>query len=464
MRFLDISSKQLNPGIALSATPVPSSTTSSVPPSTNATSLSSSDPPPLPSKPSTLNSVVNRTASNYSPYNSTARYGASPYGGVGGYGTGYGSYSSPYSRFGGMANSMYGNYGGYGSMYGGMGGMGGMYGQPGMMGGDPNDPNSLTNSMSNSTQATFQMIESLVGAFGGFAQMLESTYMATHSSFFAMVSVAEQFSNLRNTLGSILGIFTLLRWLRTLLAKITGRPPPADATSLTPSAFASFQGLASTSSSSQPGAPPTPSRKPFVIFLLAVFGLPYLMTKLIRSLAKSAEEHQQQQQLITHPDPTNPYAPLEQSSQPLDPSKLDFCRVLYDYPPPSSPLPPPSSSSPEDLSVKKGDLVAVLSKTDPMGQSSDWWRCRARDGRMGWLPSVYLEIVQRRQRQLTEKGDGEDGRVNTMSTLGESRSNSLKKEEKVPIPVPVISKGGGIGEGTAGESTVEGFQRGGFYS
>ena len=79
---------------------------------------------------------------------------------------------------------MYGGMGGMGGM--GMGGYGGgMYGQPGMMGnGDPNDPNSLTNTFSQSTQATFQIIESLVGAFGGFAQMLESTYMATHSSFF----------------------------------------------------------------------------------------------------------------------------------------------------------------------------------------------------------------------------------------------------------------------------------------
>ena len=93
------------------------------------------------------------------------------------------SYSSPYSRFGGMYGA-----GGYGSMYGGMGGMyGGMGGQPGMMGGiDPNDPNSLTNTFSQSTQATFQVLESLVSAFGGVAQMLESTYMATHSSFFGM--------------------------------------------------------------------------------------------------------------------------------------------------------------------------------------------------------------------------------------------------------------------------------------
>ena len=98
---------------------------------------------------------------------------------------GYNSYSSPYNRMGGYG-SMYG--GGMGGMYGGMGGMGmgmgmgGMYGGMGM----PGDPNnmSLTQSFSQSTQTTFQMREGIVSAFGGFAQMLESTYMATHSSFF----------------------------------------------------------------------------------------------------------------------------------------------------------------------------------------------------------------------------------------------------------------------------------------
>jgi hypothetical protein len=54
------------------------------------------------------------------------------------------------------------------------------------MGGPMGGPNgqSLTQTFSQSTQTTFQLIESIVGAFGGFAQMLESTYMATHSSFF----------------------------------------------------------------------------------------------------------------------------------------------------------------------------------------------------------------------------------------------------------------------------------------
>lgn len=96
---------------------------------------------------------------------------------MGGYG-GYGGYGSM-----GTMGSMYGS-GMYGGGYGGYGMGGGMYGGMGGMPGDPNNPQGLTQSFSQSTAATFQMIESIVGAFGGFAQMLESTYMATHSSFF----------------------------------------------------------------------------------------------------------------------------------------------------------------------------------------------------------------------------------------------------------------------------------------
>ena len=146
--------------------------------------------PALPERPSSLASSVNQNASAYS------RMGASPYGG--GYGSAYSSpYSSPYNRMGsyggmggGMGGGMYGGgYGGYGGMgggmYGGMGTMGGMYGGGmGGMPGNPNDPNSLASSCTPNTAATFQMLEGIVTAFGGFAQMLESTYMATHSSFY----------------------------------------------------------------------------------------------------------------------------------------------------------------------------------------------------------------------------------------------------------------------------------------
>jgi peroxin-13 len=86
---------------------------------------------------------------------------------------------------GGMYGSTYGGYGGYGgmgSMYGGYGGMnGGGYGYG--MPGQPGDQ-SLTQSWNQSTTATFQLMENIVRAFGGFAQMLESAYMTTQSSFF----------------------------------------------------------------------------------------------------------------------------------------------------------------------------------------------------------------------------------------------------------------------------------------
>ncbi|KAI7276325.1 hypothetical protein KC345_g6803 [Hortaea werneckii] len=431
-----------------SSAAVPSSTTAS-------TADTAASAPALPSRPDSLNTMATRNAGAYSsPYNRTSSY-SSPYG----YGSTFGGssfgspYSSPYNRFGGgyggmgAMGGMGGMYGGgmYGSPYGGMGG----YGGPGMMGG-PQDQ-SLTQTMNNSTQATFQMIESIVGAFGGFAQMLESTYMATHSSFFAMVSVAEQFGNLRQTLGSVLGIFTLMRWIRTAIAKLTGRPPPASSKELTPANFAAFSGA---SSAGPDGAPPRPSRKPFIFFLVAVFGLPYLMGKLIRALAATQEAESQR---LAENNP----------QQPLDPSKLDFCRVLYDYTPPLQPG-QPNLTEGIDLAVSKGDLVAVLSKSDPLGNASEWWRCRARDGRVGYLPSPYLETIQRRpqqqQGQIAAKShpnSPEGSRLNTMTSTSAgsgTRTNSMavtgREKEKVQQKAPPK-----MAEGKPGDISVESFQR-----
>lgn len=144
--------------------------------------------PTLPDRPNNLNSVVNQTASNYA---NQSRFGtnaySSPYSSYSRFGGGYGSGLGGYGGYGGGMGSMYsgGMYGGGGmygsSMYGGYGygGPGGPYGNM-----DPNGPPSLTQSWNQSTAATFQIIESIVGAFGGFAQMLESAYMTTHSSFF----------------------------------------------------------------------------------------------------------------------------------------------------------------------------------------------------------------------------------------------------------------------------------------
>ena len=246
----------------------------------------------------------------------------------------------------------------------------------------------------------------------------------------AMVSVAEQFANLRTTLGSILGIFTLLRWFRTLLAKVTGRPPPADATALTPSAFASFQGLSPSPPTTLPNGQPVPSKKPFLIFLAAVVGLPYLMTKVVRGLVAQSQQQQQGQegQIVLGPDGQPLPDQYQQRQLPMDPSKLEFCKVLYDYPPPNQ---PPMQGG-ADLCVKANDLVAVLSKNDPAGNASEWWQCRTRDHQVGYLPGVYLKPFVKKP---VEQIEGHS-RVNTLSSvLGDkdergssSRTNSLKVE------------------------------------
>lgn len=253
-----------------------------------------------------------------------------------------------------------------------------------------------------------------------------------------MVSVAEQFGNLRNTLGSILGIFTILRWFRTLMAKITGRPPPADATALTPAAFANFEGRKVMPDGTPIPGPAKLSKKPFLVFLLAAFGLPYLMGKLIKTLASSQEAAERARMEAAGVQFGPDGQPIPQAA--IDPSKLDFCRVLYDFTPESG-----AAVQGVDLEVRKGDLVAVLSKSDPMGNPSEWWRCRARDGRVGYLPGVYLEVARRPGEPIAA--------IKSRSQSG-SRASSLKSENVRGPAVP----------GKAGDLSVESFQKSQFYS
>jgi len=206
---------------------------------------------------------------------------------------------------------------------------------------------------------------------------------------------------------------------------------------LTPQAFASFEGRKILPDGTSV-IPPKPSKKPFIFFIAAAFGLPYLMGKLIRALQASQEEQMRQLaasgQVQMGPDGQ----PIPQQ---IDPSKLDFCRVLYDFTPEAG-----AAVQGVDLAVKKGDLVAVLSKSDPMGNPSEWWRCRARDGRMGYLPGVYLEAVARKPAQPVAA-------IKSASQSG-SRANSLTSDSAKAPAVP----------GKAGDISVESFQKGQFYS
>nr|CAG8484896.1 15130_t:CDS:2 [Entrophospora candida] len=271
--------------------------------------------PPRPTTTSMNTSIANRRYSPHSNYNSS--YNTT-------YGNSYGGYGSlsPHSRYGSTYSSSpyngfgvgYGSGGSYGSPYNRFGGMG-MMGPPppGGQFGRPDDmmtTMSLTQRIEANTAAGFQMIESMVNVFGGLAQMLESTYFATHSSFMAMVGVVEQFGNLRNYLGQVLSL------------------------SLT-----DFQ------------------QRPLIFFIIAVFGLPYLMHKFIRAFSAATDR-----------------------------PNLEMCQALYDF----------RGETPIELTFQRGDIIAIMSKVDDTwGQPSQWWKGRLRNGEQGFFPANHVEIINK---------------------------------------------------------------------
>jgi len=257
------------------------------------------------------------------------------------------------------------------NMYGGMG----MPGMPGM----PMDPNnlSLTQTLESTTQQTFALLHSIVQTFTGLSQMLESTFMATHSSFFAMVGVVDQFSHLRNALGGILGLFGLVRWMKDL---VTGKRN----VSAMRNDFREFVNGKPVQGPQGP-APPVPSKTPLIIFALAIFGVPYAMHKLIKILAARAS--------------ASPSLPG--SSVPFDPSQLTFARAKYPF----------TAASPVELSLKENEIVAIMGKLDPAtgcevdpwtDVKTDWWKGRTREGREGWFPSKWVEILERKKPETIE--------------------------------------------------------------
>ena len=230
--------------------------------------------------------------------------------------------------------SMYG-----GGMYG--GGMygGGMYGQPQY--GPGMDP-SLTQSVAASTQQAFGLLGNVVGTFTSFAQMLDSSFMATQSSIFAILGVADQLSQLRALVGQVAGVFGLVGWIRGWFSREKRGTMAAD--------FKKFM---------KGDDGPRPSKKPFIIILLAIFGLPYVMHKLVRALSNRLPP------------------PVEQ----FDMSKVQFATALFDF----------TTSDQLELGLKRGDLVAIVGRTE----AGDWFRGRTREGKQGWFPANHVQIIKK---------------------------------------------------------------------
>jgi peroxin-13 len=276
-----------------------------------------------------------------------------------GYGGGYsGGYSTGYGGYGGYNSySPYSRLGDYGSPYNRFG-----YGY----GGGGPDEFTLGQRMEAGTRATFELIEQIVGAFGGFAQMLDATFMATHASFMAMVGVAEQFGHVHTYLGNIFNIFNLIRWIKKSCYKLTGRPEliEPEQQQQQQQDRTIQQGQIATDDNIPPPTPERPreklSKMPFIIFLSAVVGLPYLMNKLMKSMS------------------TPRAVQIEMQDRP------PVAVAMFDFLP----------SSPAELRLTKGATVEVLDTLDPVTRkSSSWWQGRLRDGSVGVFPANHVQYI-----------------------------------------------------------------------
>jgi peroxin-13 len=205
------------------------------------------------------------------------------------------------------------------------------------------------NANQNSTQAAFDLLNSFVQSFASVAGVLEATLHATFQSFQAMMAVADHVGSLKSALVNALSIGWLFRRIKMWL---TGEQD-----------FASeFKDLGGPDSAVAKEGHASIRKKPILLFLALVFGFPYLLTKLVKFLSERLQQ--------------------EQRKLPMDPSRIELARALYDF----------VGATPQELTLKKGDLVAVLDKPQ---EAPGWWRGKTEMGPIGYFPCNYVEIIRK---------------------------------------------------------------------
>ncbi|UYV74214.1 PEX13 [Cordylochernes scorpioides] len=167
------------------------------------------------------------------------------------------SYGAP--LFYGNPSTMYGSN--YGARYDPLGGM-------------PPE-NSFVRLAEESSRPAFQSIESIVHAVASISMMLESTYAAVHTSFRAVLGVADHFSRLRSHLAQLLSTLAVLRTMRWLLRKALYILGLVKSNPSLEQAWEQANGQA------QALARKHKSTWPILIFFSAVLGFPWLIWRML---------------------------------------------------------------------------------------------------------------------------------------------------------------------------------------
>ena len=168
-------------------------------------------------------------------------------------------------------------------MYGGYNGARG-YGQ--------NQPtSSFVEQAEQNSRVAFDSIHSIVQAFGSIAMMFESTFFAVHSSFRAVLGVADHFSRLRHNLVQAVGNNFLIKWMRSILRKILVLLRLRN-----PGSIEEIWGEVRSAALGQTGV----GREkhiwrswPLLLFFGVVLGTPWLIWKFLSSLGEDVKQQNQ---------------------------------------------------------------------------------------------------------------------------------------------------------------------------
>ncbi|XP_035779844.1 probable peroxisomal membrane protein PEX13 [Anopheles albimanus] len=305
--------------------------------------LSTSHPPPLPPRPQFTGGGGDMIYGN--------RYGFPGQSGMHGY--------SPY---GGYSPMDYYGHRGYGGFMG-QGGYGG-YGNPGTL----NYPeHRFIQLAEESSRPAFQILESLVGAVGNVATMLDSTFFAVTSSFRAVLSVAANLAHLKGTFAQFWSSLALVRaavWLyRKMLYKlrITKTDPTMEA----------FREAFRISTSVDGSASDGSQRKHSSSLLAALFmgfmlSVPYILIKLFAP--KMNEDH-------ASADPRQWNNPLE-------------VQVLHDF----------DASNPQELTIRSGQMLLLAPKQIQLDRhllNTGWVLAAPMDRKnAGIIPLNYVQALK----------------------------------------------------------------------
>lgn len=373
------------------------------------------------------------TSTYASPYSSYGGMGS--YGGMSRYGMGGAGYGSTYGMGGMYGGGAYGSGYGMGGMYGGGGyGMGG--GIPGMGG------------LSDSTNQALSLLESLLLTFSSLTTLLESTYYATNNAVMSIGGVMGQIGAVSGVIGGIGAVFkdmggelgslvkSVLRLVAKLVIKVLrlvgveglsgdsvhnlNRVGWLRANVIKMLRYLGLDEEVRTGNGDQAnmvgefikwkrgtrGAEEVKRRRgklwPLVVLIAAVFSVPLLMKRIAEYHEKQRGDQRQLQTV-----PQGGIVEMSQQTK-VDPRELTFAKAKYAF--------KPEDANSNELELSQNDLVAVLSE-----DSHEWWHCRARDGRTGYVPRSWLQVVK----QGTPRG----GR-------GEGAVEGAPKTSVAPTPAP----------------------------